>query len=130
MPTQATTITAAQFKRRKRILESKLKELLWGSRDREDLRIEYLTDPLDRVRSNADREVVVQRLDHRTQVVHGIQSALAKIDLGDYGVCERCEGPIPLKRLDTVPWARLCVRCQSAVEVAGHNRAPAFETAA
>lgn len=129
MPTQAITIPAAQLKRRKRILESKLRELA-GSYDREDLRIEYLADPLDRVRSNADREVAVQRLDHQTRLVHDIQAALISIDEGDYGVCERCEGLIALNRLDTVPWARLCVRCQSAVEVAGHDGTPAFETAA
>lgn len=129
MPTHATTITAPQLNRRKRSLESKLREL-GGSHDREDLRIEYLADPLDRVRSNADRDVAVQRLDHQTRLVHDIQSALVKIDQGAYGICERCEGLIPSKRLDTVPWARLCVRCQSAVEVVGHHGAPAFETAA
>jgi DnaK suppressor protein len=119
MGTRAITITTAQLKRRKRSLESKLKELLVGSHERENLRIEYLADPLDRVRSNADREVAVQRLDHQTRWIHDIQSALAKMKEGNYGVCERCEGPIPLKRLDTVPWAGLCVRCQSAAEDAG-----------
>lgn len=45
-----------------------------------------------------------------------VEEALAKIDEGVYGVCERCETSIPVKRLDLLPFTRYCVQCQSELE--------------
>lgn len=42
-----------------------------------------------------------------------VRAALVKLDAGYYGVCEGCEGPISIERLDAVPGARRCVPCQS-----------------
>src|ERR1700692_4754539 len=111
MPIRVTTITAAETRRRKAALESKLKELVGVSSQREELRIDYVADPLDQVRSSTDREMAVQRLGRQSRLIHDVQSALATIEDGTYGICERCEEPIPRKRLDAIPWARLCVRC-------------------
>ena len=45
-----------------------------------------------------------------------VEEALAKIDEGTYGVCERCEEAIPGKRLELLPFTRYCVRCQTELE--------------
>ena len=45
-----------------------------------------------------------------------VEEALAKIDEGTYGVCERCEEAIPGKRLELLPFTRYCVQCQSELE--------------
>jgi RNA polymerase-binding transcription factor len=45
-----------------------------------------------------------------------VEEALAKIDEGTYGVCERCEAVIPVKRLELLPFTRYCVQCQSELE--------------
>ena len=45
-----------------------------------------------------------------------VEEALAKINEGVYGVCERCETAIPVKRLDLLPFTRYCVQCQSDLE--------------
>jgi DnaK suppressor protein len=45
-----------------------------------------------------------------------IESALARFDRGEFGICEECEGEIPLKRLQAVPWASYCVPCQERIE--------------
>ena len=42
-----------------------------------------------------------------------IRAALVKLDAGYYGVCEMCEGPIPLERLEALPSVRNCVTCQA-----------------
>ncbi len=42
-----------------------------------------------------------------------IDHALAKMDTGTYGVCERCGRPIPKARLKALPYAALCVACKS-----------------
>lgn len=40
-----------------------------------------------------------------------IDSALKRLDDGDYGTCVRCEEPIAPKRLDHDPAVTLCVDC-------------------
>lgn len=100
----------------KRALESKLGELLEALSERDELRIEYLADPLDRVTSSGARELTVRRLDTITGDIHEIRHALLRIEQGAYGFCEQCESPIQPKRLDAVPWARLCINCQSQTE--------------
>jgi DnaK suppressor protein len=45
--------------------------------------------------------------------VEDIDEALAKIDAGTYGVCERCGQPIAKARLKAIPQAALCVPCKS-----------------
>jgi DnaK suppressor protein len=130
MATQLTAIATAEMRRRKADLKSKLKELAEDSGRPEELLIEYAADPFDQIRSSTDREMAVQRLDRETRLLHDIQSALAKIEDGTYGLCERCDQPIPRRRLDVAPWVRLCVPCQSAEEAVKCDSGPAFANAA
>lgn len=48
-----------------------------------------------------------------------IQSALERLERGEFGICEACEEQIPLKRLQAIPWAALCVPCQEQMEQTG-----------
>ena len=45
-----------------------------------------------------------------------IDLALRKIDEGTYGICEECEEPIAVKRLQARPEAPLCIQCKEAQE--------------
>ena len=45
-----------------------------------------------------------------------IQAAMRAVDRGDYGECVRCGEDINDKRLDAVPWATTCIRCQEQME--------------
>ena len=40
-----------------------------------------------------------------------IEAARNRVQLGTYGLCERCGEPIPAERLDARPIARTCVTC-------------------
>jgi DnaK suppressor protein len=40
-----------------------------------------------------------------------VDRALAKLEDGTYGVCDRCGAAITPERLDAIPWTALCVRC-------------------
>jgi DnaK suppressor protein len=51
-----------------------------------------------------------------TSRVRTIEVALLSIELGRYGVCLRCEAPIPRRRLQALPTAVLCRVCQEATE--------------
>jgi DnaK suppressor protein len=43
--------------------------------------------------------------------IEQIDLALSRMSIGDYGICESCGDEIALKRLEAIPWARLCVDC-------------------
>jgi DnaK suppressor protein len=43
-----------------------------------------------------------------------IEAALERIEQGEYGICAGCEEAIPPKRLEALPWAVYCVKCQEA----------------
>jgi DnaK suppressor protein len=45
-----------------------------------------------------------------------IDHALAKIDDGTFGICEECEEPISVKRLEARPETTLCIRCKEDQE--------------
>ena len=53
-----------------------------------------------------------------------IEEALDRLNSGDYGTCLCCEEPIPPKRLNALPWARYCVRCQETGAEREWNEAP------
>jgi DnaK suppressor protein len=56
-----------------------------------------------------DREMASTLEENSTHVLGEIDAALARIDEGTYGVCERCGEPIGGERLDALPWAKLCI---------------------
>jgi len=129
MSTKITSIDAG-IRRRKATLQSKLEDLLTFSGERDTLEIQPTADPLDQVRSSTDRDMAVETLNHQARSIYEIRSALARIEEGSYGFCERCEEPIPAKRLDALPWAGMCVECQSATEVEARQDGAEFHSAA
>jgi len=46
------------------------------------------------------------------ELQHDVERALARLETGDYGICEDCSQPISLERLRVLPEATRCVRCQ------------------
>ena len=45
-----------------------------------------------------------------------LTQALERIQHGNLGECAECGGDIEPKRLEAIPWARYCVKCQEARE--------------
>jgi len=129
MTTKVTSIDSG-LRRRERDLEARLNDFLTLSGGREELEIQQMADPLDQVRSATDRDMAVETLNHQARSIQEIRAALERIKDGEFGLCERCEEPIPAKRLDALPWARMCVHCQSAVEAENHQGRTEFHSAA
>ncbi|ADJ25439.1 transcriptional regulator, TraR/DksA family [Dehalogenimonas lykanthroporepellens BL-DC-9] len=42
-----------------------------------------------------------------------VETAIAKLEKGTYGKCEKCGQPIAPARLEALPYARLCIACKS-----------------
>jgi len=45
-----------------------------------------------------------------------IDSALARIQNGKYGFCVKCNKRIPKERLEAIPYALMCIECQTSDE--------------
>jgi DnaK suppressor protein len=45
-----------------------------------------------------------------------IDSAITRIEQGKYGMCMKCGKKIPKERLIAIPYALLCIECQSSDE--------------
>src|SRR5580698_2093351 len=96
------------------ILEAKKAELSAGLRNREDIAIEKTPDALDEVQLAGERELAIRNLDREASLLRNVRAALSRINDGSYGVCMHCEEDIKPKRLEAVPWAGFCIRCQEA----------------
>ncbi len=109
-------MTKTDLEKYKKILEAKQAELSLGMRNREDIAIEKTPDALDEVQLAGERELAIRNLDRESALLRHVRSALARIRDGSYGVCLHCDEDIKPKRLDAVPWAAFCIRCQEAAD--------------
>ena len=66
----------------------------------------------DRSHSTEERSRVIAVVRALRSNLHDVDRALAKMDAGTYGTCERCGGPIAEERLEAIPWALLCIDCK------------------
>ena len=60
------------------------------------------------------------------QKLDQIESALSRMEQGEYGFCEDCEENIPAARLKAMPFATLCVKCKSERESMEGPNAPVY----
>ena len=45
-----------------------------------------------------------------------IKQAIARIDNGQYGMCQVCDEPISKERLEALPYSSMCIKCASKAE--------------
>ena len=105
-----------ELKKYKAILEAKSAELNAGLRNRDEIAIEKTPDAIDEVQLAGERELAIRNLDRESNLLRNVNSALARIADGSYGVCLHCEEDIKPKRLDAVPWTKYCIKCQEAAD--------------
>lgn len=65
----------------------------------------------DAAQATSERAKVLSFVEGLQKRLQDVQSALARLDRGAYGACERCGNPIAPERLEAVPTARLCIAC-------------------
>jgi DnaK suppressor protein len=117
-------MTRSQLNSFRRILERKQAELRPSFQTRNDIAIERSADMLDAIQLAGARELAGHTLSRAAKMSRDVRAALARIDEGVYGICADCEEEIDPKRLNAVPWAPLCIRCQELSDRGGH---PGFE---
>lgn len=101
-------------------------ELRRSLRRRREIAVETTADAMDQTVMSAERELMVQSLDSNFRLLRLVEAALARINDGTYGECVRCRQAIRSVRLDAIPWAMYCVKCQEEVDRL-HTAVRAFE---
>jgi len=93
-------------------LVHKRSELLGHRRDSEDeLRdVERESEPGDAAEGIIEQDAALRLAAFDAPVLADVEHALARFDDGTYGFSEESGEPIPLPRLEAVPWARRTAR--------------------
>ncbi|MCU0715991.1 MAG: TraR/DksA family transcriptional regulator [Pirellula sp.] len=68
-------------------------------------------DVMDAAMDTAQDEISSQLVEVESRELTQIEEALARIRDGHYGECDVCDKPIPLARLQAVPYATSCIDC-------------------
>lgn len=74
-------------------------------------------DSADTVTTELSRETHYRLTQADLETLYLIDLALRKIENGTYGICEECGAVIGEKRLEAIPWVRLCIDCSQNEEI-------------
>ena len=83
------------------------------SRERDS---EATQDPADMAANAYTKELLFSMSANDRHLLELIDEALVRIEDGEYGKCIHCGEPVQERRLEAVPWARHCLRCQDLQE--------------
>ena len=122
--TNKTYLAPAEIKKFKMILLAKRTEILSNVTCMED---ETLRKPktdssnmpihmADAGTDNYEMENTLGLMESERKLIVEIDHALSRIEDGTYGTCEGKGEPIPIERLEAIPWARYCVAYASLLE--------------
>jgi DnaK suppressor protein len=80
-------------------------------------RLESARDVGDQALMDLDRELGISLMEMRNRRRQAIDEALTRLNEGTYGICAECGIEISERRLEAVPFAKLCVECQAREEL-------------
>ena len=109
-------MTNAELAESKKALEAIRMGVYQALARREGIAIERSADASDEAQYAVERELTTRVLDRESRLLSNVKLALRRIESGNYGICQRCEGAIGAKRLAAVPWASYCIRCQEVID--------------
>ncbi len=73
-------------------------------------------DEADEIQANEHRELGLMNRQRLAERINRLTAALARLEEGTYGRCTECREPIEPARLQAIPEAATCVRCQERIE--------------
>ncbi|MBH0186637.1 MAG: hypothetical protein HP477_14805 [Nitrospira sp.] len=80
-------------------------------------RLESARDVGDQALMDLERELGISLMEMRNRRRQSIDEAITRLHEGTYGICANCGIEVSEKRLQVVPFAKLCVECQSREEL-------------
>lgn len=84
-----------------------------------ELRAEASGDMVDAASDSVQDEISSQLAEVESRELSRIEYALEKMREGHYGICEGCGTNIPMARLNALPYATYCIKCQREAERQG-----------
>jgi DnaK suppressor protein len=79
-----------------------------------------VTDWADRANQQTEVAVNMGLVAHEAVTRKEIDDALERITAGTFAVCEKCHAGISARRLNALPYARYCLRCERRFEREGN----------
>lgn len=76
-----------------------------------------LPDEIDQASAEYNQSFIFRLRDREKFYLSKIDKALKKLDAGTFGICEACDEPINIKRLEARPVTTLCIRCKEEQEM-------------
>lgn len=109
-----------ELKRFKDLLAERRKEIMAQAVETKEKGMAFdpedLPDEVDLASSEADQSMNLRLRDRERILLKKIDKALAKIEEGNYGICEKCDEDIGAKRLEARPVTDLCIKCKEEEE--------------
>jgi DnaK suppressor protein len=81
-----------------------------------ELRAQASGDVVDAALDSVQDEISSQLAEVESRELARIEIALERMRDGQYGICEHCAINIPMARLNALPYATLCIKCQREAE--------------
>jgi DnaK suppressor protein len=97
---------------RKQIIETARKTM----EEESNFDTDDLPDEIDQASSEYAQSMAFRLRDREKFLLKKVEKALQRVEDGSFGVCERCEEQISLKRLQARPVTTLCIRCKEEQE--------------
>lgn len=119
MDSQTLERLRTQLEAERARLEAEVAELETGDRDslsEASGENAYRDHMADQGSATFERELDMTLEENLREHLAEVRAALARMDAGTYGTCERCAETIPAERMEAVPTAKLCISCKEAEE--------------
>jgi len=114
------SLKGAKVEKFRQRLLAKRKELLSGVHGSNVKNLESSSDEIQDIADQASnaytKEFLLSIGDTERRMLRQVDQALNKIREDTYGLCEACGETISEKRLEALPFARLCIACQEEEE--------------
>ena len=118
--TEKGALSQKDLKRFKKSLEDSRKAIIENARktmeEESNFDTDDLPDEIDQASSEYAQSMAFRLRDREKFLLKKIEKALQRIEEGTFGMCERCEELITMKRLEARPVTTLCIRCKEEQE--------------
>jgi DnaK suppressor protein len=113
-------MTAEQLENyKKQLLEQRERlvgQLNENQRQSFEFGLEEMPDPVDAAVQDRSQTILLSISESERDLIELTDEALQRIELGSYGTCQNCGQEIAEARLNAVPYARYCMKCQEKME--------------
>jgi len=123
---QATAMAQGRYVELKKILEERRKEILNEVQEKmRDVRAvgasgegQGVLDAAETSEADIQDDIELALIQMKSETLHKIEEALARLDEQTYGYCFECGDEISERRLRALPFAVRCKDCEEAREIA------------